>query len=106
MYLTVWLVYAAACLLALVCLGCVLASWLRPVTAVLAVLPLAVLCLLPTVVQVEPLWLAPQLAALALQLVNGETAAVVAGSKILLPAVALACLPLLVYRFWRRGTAA
>lgn len=91
MYTLVWSVYSIACLLALLCLFWLTAGFSSPVLRWMIRLPFVALCFTPVQVPTaEMFWLAPAIAAIAIDLVSGDVSAALNHLPQLLGSVALA----------------
>lgn len=103
MYVVVWTLYSIACLVAMACLWWWLSPLCRPSRRLLLMMPVAAVCFTPVVVAHGPLWMAPAIAAAALELVAGNMAEAMKHLQALLVAVVLASLPLPLVLLLARG---
>lgn len=91
MYSLIWLVYIAACLVALLSLFWLTSGIKNAVLRWMLRLPFVALCFTPVQVSgIEEFWLAPLMAALAMELVAGNNDAMISYGVPLAAGVALA----------------
>lgn len=96
MYVMVWSFYGFSCLVAIGCLWWMVSRYCRPVWGALITLPFLAVCFTPVIVDHHPLWLAPAIAAVALELVAGNTLQAMSYLLPVIVTVVLAFLPMLV----------